>query len=167
MDKERFIEEVIPLRSKLLNYARRFIKNEEESEDVIQEVYLKLYEIREKLSSYRSIYALSLTMVKNTSLTRIRDSKDKLKTSANSSMISNDPNPYVKLEQKDSIKHVMRIIDTLPRLQQLMLKMRHIEGLTIDEIAELTGSKLEAVRVNLSRARKKVISHFTQMHSYE
>ena len=162
MDKERFIKEVLPLRSKLLDYARRFVKNGVETEDVIQEVLLKLYLMREKLDSYNSIYALSVTMVKNASLSKIRDSKNHLKTEADSTIASNEPNPHIKLEHKDNIKLVMRIVDMLPQLQQLMLKMRHVEGMTIDEIAELTGSKPEAVRVNLSRARKRVINHFTQ-----
>lgn len=163
MVRERFVKEVVPLRSKLLSYAQRFIKNVDEAEDIVQEVFLKLYLIREKLDSYKSIYALALTMVKNASLTKIRNGKNKLKTSVDEAIISNEPNPYVKLEHKDNVKHVMRVVDTLPYLQQLMLKMKHVEGMTIAEIAELTGSKPEAVRVNLSRARKKVINHFTQL----
>lgn len=163
MDKEQFIKEVVPLRNKLLDYAQRFVKNGVEAEDTIQEVFLKLYLMREKLDDYNSIYALSVTMVKNASLSKIRDSKDALKSKVDSIIVSNEPNPHLALEHKDNVKHIMRIINTLPRLQQLILKMKHVEGMAIAEIAELTGSKPEAVRVNLSRARKKVVNHFTQM----
>ncbi|MCD8185461.1 MAG: sigma-70 region 4 domain-containing protein [Rikenellaceae bacterium] len=50
----------------------------------------------------------------------------------------------------------MRIVDALPELQQAVLRMRHIDELEVQEIAQLTGSNPEAVRMNLSRARRKV-----------
>jgi len=50
----------------------------------------------------------------------------------------------------------MRIIERLSGLQQAVLRMKQIEGLEIDEIAALTGSAPEAIRMNLSRARRKV-----------
>ena len=44
----------------------------------------------------------------------------------------------------------------IPPRQQTIIKMKDIEGYEVDEIAKITASQPEAVRVNLSRARKKV-----------
>ena len=41
--------------------------------------------------------------------------------------------------------------------------MKHVEGLEVEEIAELTGSTPGAVRVTLSRARKKVKELYLKM----
>jgi RNA polymerase sigma-70 factor (ECF subfamily) len=71
-------------------------------------------------------------------------------------IIDENLSPDAQLEQKDSVAHVIRIIDQLPGLQQAVLRMKHIDGLEIDEIAAITGSAPEAIRMNLSRARKKV-----------
>ncbi len=57
----------------------------------------------------------------------------------------------------------MHIMEQLPGLQQTILRMKHIDGFEVKEIAELTGSTPEAVRVNLSRARKKVRDLFLKM----
>ena len=70
-----------------------------------------------------------------------------------------------QLEQKDSVAHVMQIIDRLPDLQQSILRMKHIDGFEIDEIAEITGSRPESVRMNLSRARKKVKEMFFKIQT--
>ena len=54
-------------------------------------------------------------------------------------------------------------MEQLPGLQQTILRMKHVDGFEVKEIAELTGSSPEAVRVNLSRARKKVKELFLKM----
>lgn len=51
-------------------------------------------------------------------------------------------------------------IDTLPTMQQTILKMRHIDGMEIQDIAAMLGTSEEAIRQTLSRARRKV---FQQM----
>ena len=82
---------------------------------------------------------------------------------SDSAVITADDNPYVALEQKDSVSQVMHIMELLPGLQQTILRMKHVDGFEVKEIAELTGSSPEAVRVNLSRARKKVKELFLKM----
>ena len=46
MQQEQFKKEVLPLRDKLLSYAQRILGDAEEAEDIIQEVYLKLWSMR-------------------------------------------------------------------------------------------------------------------------
>lgn len=60
------------------------------------------------------------------------------------------------MEIKDEIRLMHEIIDSLPNLQRTIMRMKDIEGYETDEIAEITGCGPEAIRSNLSRARKKV-----------
>lgn len=161
MDRERFINEVLPLREKLISYARKFLKVEEETEDIVQEVFIKLWCIRDELYKYNSIYALSLQITKNLSLNRLQILQRSCQRLDDMYYEPGDATtPYMQLEDKDNMNHAVRIIDQLPTLQQAILKMKHIEGLEVKEIAELTGSNPEAVLVNLSRARKRVKEMF-------
>ena len=64
--------------------------------------------------------------------------------------------PERLLEIKDEIHLMHEIIDSLPNLQRTIMRMKDIEGYETDEIAEITGCGPEAIRSNLSRARKKV-----------
>ena len=163
MQLEQFKQEVLPLRSKLLLYAQRILGEAEEAEDIIQEVYLKLWYMRGDLQSYNSIAALSMHITKNLCINRLRV-RDRMQEDIDGHVVLNEePEPDVQLEQKDNLEHVMRIIDRLPGLQQTILRMKHVDGFEIEEIAELTGSKREAVRVNLSRARKKVRDEFLKI----
>jgi len=155
--------EVLPLREQLLLYARSFLNHPEDAEDVIQEVMMKLWFMRKELQQYDSVTALSVQMTKRLCLNRIKVLERKMDPLGGFDFESDLPSPETQLEQKDQVSHVLKIIDQLPELQQAILRMRHVEGLEMDEIAEITGSKPEAVRMNLSRARKKVKELFLKM----
>ena len=165
MQQDQFKKEVLPLRKKMLLYAQRILCEKEEAEDIIQEVFLKLWYMRGDLQSYNSIAALSMQITKNLCINRMRV-RDRLQGGIDELyVLSDEPEPDVQLEQIDSVGHVMRIIDGLPGLQQTILRMKHIDGFEVEEIAELTGSSQEAVRTNLSRARKKVREQFFKIQN--
>jgi RNA polymerase sigma-70 factor (ECF subfamily) len=164
MIREQFKREVLPLRNRLLTYARRLLGDVAEAEDVVQEVYVKLWHMRGELPSCDSVKALSVHITRNLCLNRMKQRRDRAQESLDGLAVLNDePEPDVALEQRDTVEHVMRIIDRLPDLQRAILRMKHVDGLEVEEIAGLTGSNPEAVRMNLSRARKKVKEEFFRM----
>ncbi len=75
-------------------------------------------------------------------------------------MISGNDNPLHQIEQKDSVGIIKKIIETLPGLQRMIIYMRDVEGYELEEIAQITGTDYNAVKANLSRARKKVREKF-------
>lgn len=156
MEQEQFKKELLPLRQKFYRIALRLLGNPEDAEDVLQEVYLKLWSIRRELDRYERIPALAMQITKNLCLNRLK-TRDRVQEGIEELLIA-DPasSPYERLEEKDHVNQVMRIIDRLPDLQQTILRMKHVEGMEVDEIASLTGSSPEAIRMNLSRARKRV-----------
>jgi RNA polymerase sigma factor, sigma-70 family len=156
MDKNRFKAEVLPLRGRLFGYAVRMLGNSDDAEDIVQEVFLKLWFMRSELYRYNSVAALSYMITKNLSLNHIKTTRRKREKHSEISVSMEGPPPDLQLQEKESLKNVMTIIDNLPGLQQAVIKMRHIEGMEIAEIAQLTGSSPEAIRMSLSRARKRI-----------
>lgn len=165
MEQKQFTQEVVPLRKQLLFYAQRLLKNPDDAEDIVQEVLLKLWYMREKLAGYESIPALAVEITKNLCLNWLKAHSHTWEDLDSVTVESELPSPYTELEQKDSVAHVMKIIDRLPDLQQTVLRMKHVDGYEIEQIAEITGSRPEAVRMNLSRARKKVKELFLKIQS--
>jgi len=165
MEQQQFIQEVVPMRKQLLSYAQRFLENPDDAEDIVQEVLLKLWYMRENLAEYKSVSALSIQITKHLCLNRLGAHSHKWEEIDGISVESETPSPYTQLEQKDSVAQVVRIIDRLPDLQQTILRMKHIDGYEIDEIVALTGSRPEAIRMNLSRARKTVKELFLKIQS--
>lgn len=163
MDREQFKQQVLPLREPLKVYALRLVSVPDETEDIVQEVFFKLWDMRERLDQYRSIAALSFRIARNLSLNRLKILKRKADLPEHKQFASPAATPDTQAEHKESFGIVMRIIDRLPYLQQAVLKMKHIEGLEVEDISELTGTSAEAVRMNLSRARRKVKELFLRI----
>lgn len=139
-----------------LNYARKLTDEPEDAEDAVQEVLLKLWNKRLELEQYRSIEAFAMTLTHNICIDMWRCKRNDTLSLDIVQAASPTGTPERLLEIKDEIRLMHEIIDSLPNLQRTIMRMKDIEGYETDEIAEITGCGPEAIRSNLSRARKKV-----------
>lgn len=165
MNPENFKKVVLPLRRNLFQTAFRMLEEAQDSEDIVQEVFLRLWHMRESLERYENLSAFASTITKNLCI-------DKIRTRGRMTTLEEDifgqattDNPYLLLEKKDTNELLHQIIEQLPPLQRAIIKMKDIEEYEVEEIAEITGSQVEAIRMNLSRARKKVRETFVRITS--
>ncbi|GAP72538.1 sigma-70 [Candidatus Symbiothrix dinenymphae] len=166
MQLERFKSDIIPLRQMLFRTAVRYLRQSEDAEDVVQEVLLRLWNIREQLDAIVNPAAFAMQMTKNSCLDRLKLQKET--TQADDFQLgATSETPHSELEQRDAVALVKQIIAHLPELQRLIIQMRDIEGYELQEIADITGTQISAVTVNLSRARKKVRESYFRVMSYE
>lgn len=164
MELETFKITVLPLREKMLNFSLKLTDDRADAEDIVQEAFLKLWYIRDKLDEYQSVEALVMQVTKNLSLDKLRTRKPVGPDIETISMDSGMKTPAEQLEQQEAVDQVRQLIDRLPSLQQTIIRMKDVEGYELSEIAEITGTQIEAVRVNLSRARKKIREQFLQLN---
>lgn len=152
-----------------MRFACQLMQNEE-AKDVLQDIFLKLWQKKDDLQMINNIEAFAMRMIRNRcldvkrlnhtdsiELTECRDMR--LYSSENES----DTN---HLENADSIELIKRIISNLPDLQRTVIHLRDVETMEYEEIVEITGLNLNAVRVNLSRARKKVRDEIIKIQNY-
>ena len=66
---------VMPYSSRLYRMAFRLMNSREEAEDIVQEVYVKLWSMRNELSNYNSIEALCIRITRNLCLDQLRRRK--------------------------------------------------------------------------------------------
>ena len=116
----------------------------------------KLWNKRLELEQYRSIEAFAMTLTHNICIDMWRCKRNDTLSLDIVQAASPTGTPERLLEIKDEIRLMHEIIDSLPNLQRTIMRMKDIEGYETDEIAEITGCGPEAIRSNLSRARKKV-----------
>ena len=166
MDIETFKIKIVPIKEKLYRHAIKIVSNDFDAEDIVQEVMLKLWEFRNKLNRVENIEAYAMSMVKNASLNKNRNRKP-VSDKFYETVQDTNKNPDKQLENKDAVEIIGMIIKNLPYIQQMIIKLRDIECLSVDEIADITGSEAAAVRVNLSRARKKVKEIFLKINNIE
>lgn len=160
MERQQFEIEAKRMRPALLRLASRYMEDADEAEDVIQDVLLKLWFLREKLDRYRSVDALAMVITKHLCINQLRKSKAEFVDLEQSIGMDSGEAADKSLLESEEMEEVLQAITTLPDLQQAVLRMKHIEGFEVEEIARLTGSTPIAVRTNLSRARKRIREQF-------
>jgi len=162
MTGAEFNELVKQLSRKLYYYAFRILKDQMAAEDVVQEVFLKLWNMNARLSEYKSIDALATAMVRNSCIDQLRKSKF-IETEAGNIHIlkeADDPSPQEALERSETMLILDRIIGMLPDNYRELVRLKDIEGLSYEEISEKTKLNINSLRVNLSRARKFIRNEF-------
>jgi RNA polymerase sigma-70 factor (ECF subfamily) len=165
MDIQTFKILVVPLREKIFSMSLRMLRCTDEAEDTAQDVMLKLWLMRDRLHIYRDLEALAVQIGKNININKIKARKN-TSDDAFETMAELSPTPDRQLEVADSMETVARIIDRLPELQRMVIRLRDIEGYQPAEIAEIMGCEENAVRVNLFRARKKVKEVFFKINNF-
>ncbi len=158
---------VMPYSSRLYRMAYRLMGNREEAEDIVQEVYVKLWGLRNELQNYNSIEALSIRITRNLCLDQLRRRKvdqDAMKAQQMKEGGYTDT-PADKLERKEEAEVLQALISALPEPQRSMVHLRHLEGKEYEEIAEMVNMNVNAIRVSLSRARKQMREMLEKQYS--
>ena len=157
MTRKEFETDILPLSRTLYRYAFRFLSNKEDAEDAVQEIFLKLWKMRDKLSDYRNIQAFTITMTRNHCLDRLRRKKiDYIIDNGNDDIRTSDMNFETRMENSEKFRIILEIIETLPENYRSVIQLRDIEGYEYEELAEKLDLDISNLRVTLSRARKMV-----------
>jgi RNA polymerase sigma-70 factor (ECF subfamily) len=167
MTVETFKIEVLPVKHKLYRLAKRLLNNVPEAEDAVQETFLRLWTKKDALKEYRSIEAFALTITKNLCLDRMKSKGYKTDELTENHEKMGESNPHTRLELTESFEKIQLIIQSLPEQQRMIIHLRDIEEYDLDEIAEIMELNMNTIRVNLSRARKKVREMLTKTYNYE
>ena len=167
MNPETFKIQVIPLKNKLFRLSLRILGERAEAEDAVQDAMLKLWTNRDDLVKYTSIEAFAMTVTKNICLDRVKSKSFREERLTDRQALSLTHNPGDLLEKSDFTGFIRKIIDGLPEQQKTIMHMRDIEGMEYEQIAEIMGLNVNAIRVNLSRARKQVRNTILKIQGYE
>jgi len=167
MTTDEFTNKIIPVKDKIFRLARRILNNAEDAEDLVQEVFVKIWSKDIDISSMKNIEAFMMVVTKNLCLDKIRaGGQQKIEVDESKFHVS-FASPDKMLELKDEVTGVHQIISQLPLMQQMIVQMRDVEGLDFEEMEEILQINANAIRVNLSRARKAIRDQLTKKHDYE
>ena len=154
MTQEEFKEEAQRLRPQLMLTARRYL-GDDDAEDTVQDVLLRLWQMVGELR--QPFDALALRLTRNLCIDKVRRKKP--------TVMLTDSSETDQAENDDErIERMMAVVSTLPDLQQTVLRLRHLEGMEMNEIADLIGSSEVAIRKALSRARQAVKQKYLKQY---
>ena len=148
--------------------AFRIVKNKPEAEDAVQEVFMKMWTMGDKLDEYDDIEAIAVTIVKNKCIDVVRRRKfsDVRVEMPEVMNFENPVSPYEQMAANETNEIVRKIISGLAPNYRELVQLREIDGLSYEEIASMTGANVNSIRVSVSRARQVIKEEYLK-HSYE
>lgn len=162
-----FREDVLPLKDKLFRLALSITQNRTEAEDVVQETLIRIWNHRDDWEQIESLEGYSLTICRRLALDEVKKASHgnvPLDVDRDADIDDNTPHGLVVAEERREM--VRRQIDRLPEMQRSIMLLRHIEGKSYHEIAEILKLSESQVKVYLHRARQRMKEQIIQTKEY-
>ena len=148
----------IPLADRFYRVAYYLLESEEDAEDAVQELYLKLWAARSGLSGVQNPSAYGISMLKNICIDRIRKRMVRKSEPLDKVPHPEDTHTDSRTDIKDALRYLLQEMEKLPDKQRVVLRMRAVEGLEYEDIARRTGLSEVYIRVLVTMARKTLRS---------
>ena len=151
---------------RLYRIARSILRDDAEAEDALQEAYIRAFTSLDSFRGEARLGTWLARIVMNEALGRLRRRKPTIdfdnfaKTQEGSAEIIRFPaanpdlDPETAMAQREIRALLERAIDALPEAFRTVLVARLIEGMSVEETAELIGIRPETVKTRLHRARR-------------
>ena len=154
---KRFYNE---LYEELVVYAYRYLYDQSFSEDIVQEVFIFIWENANKIEITTSLKAYVYRMVRNRCINYLKS----LKVTDETGILDEDfvYEPFPELDslfssQKEELYGaVLIIVDTLPEKMQEIFRLKYLDNFQYKEIADQLGISENTVKTQLRRAKTRI-----------
>lgn len=137
--------------NKLYGYALKFLRNTEDAQDIVQDVFEKLWINRKKVEVTKA-KSWMFTTAHNAMLNLI-NRKQRIQFPGNESI---PEKTFKEFNMFESGQVVDRAVNILPPIQKSIILLRDLEGYSYEEIGEILNLSSSQVKVYLFRARNKI-----------
>ena len=152
---------------RLYRIARGILRNDSEAEDVVQEAYVDAFAHLQDFRGESSLATWLSRITINEALGRLRRDRPAvelavLEAQRSEAQIIQFPqtgasaDPERTMAQRQILQLVERATDNLPEMFRIVFVTRVIEGMSVEETADLLGLRPETVKTRLHRARRLV-----------
>lgn len=163
MNDKAFVSVFIGLNENLRRVARRWLQSDDDVSDTLQDAFCRLWVRRQVIESEEQARAMSVVTVKNLSIDKLRHNTHMAGQTADIVMEQRGVSPMEEMDRHEQFEMVKQLVDTrLTAMQREVFGLKEFDGLDTDEIARRLDISIEAVRMNLSRARRTIRECYKQ-----
>lgn len=144
---------------RLKRFAISFLKEDELAEEVVMDVFLKLWEKRDKLDSIDNLTTYLFVSVRNTCHNFLRQEKKRFTDSLDNAEVElarYEATPEDDLISEEMLEKLNNIVDDLPPKCKMVFKMLREEGLSRKETAKVLGISANTVDNQVAIAIKRI-----------
>lgn len=158
------LTKLLSYKNELYHLALRITQNSQEAEDVVQDVIVKLWQMRDRIGEVENLEAFALRMTRNLSLDRQKlkanhtESYDLLPQSTTDSIAGMAMSPEEEMMRNERIASIRSLMKQMPEKLSTAMQLRDFDGHSYKEIADIMQINEDQVKVCIFRARQFVKS---------
>lgn len=147
-DPDKYLREILDKHgNRILRLAYSYVHNMEDSEEILQDVLLKLLSSAPEFESKEHEKAWILRVTANLSKNRIEYNKLRDTDELNEELVA---------EKKEDLSYIWEAVKSLPENYREVIHLFYEEGYSTNEIADILGERGANIRTRLKRARAKL-----------
>jgi RNA polymerase sigma-70 factor (ECF subfamily) len=139
----------------LLYFVQRYLKNYQLAEEVVADVFVKVWERRQQFADINRLRAFLYIAAKNICLNKLRGDrifKDVENIDDYDHLLMEDSDVFTRIVRAELLKSIMDEVQRLPEKQRQIFHMSFMDDMSIDEIGIKLDMSPNAVYTNKSRA---------------
>lgn len=156
MGTDEFVRVFLPFRDAAYRVAFHFLESSQDAMDVVQDLYIRLWEKRDGLETVRNPKAYCITLVRNMCIDRVRHSSHIDPDAGIEECTECSEPPDERLQAREALQRIRDRMACLSEKERKVLYMRIFEELDYREISRRTGISALGLRVMVSNARRKL-----------
>ena len=150
MTEQEFKELVERMRPRLMQMGREFFGSDTEAEEVVQETWLRVWNVRDRVTLTD---AYVMRIARNVCVSMWRGHRTQIELIDENSAAINEMTPQDEAEEKENSEWLQSRLQRLPKAEREVWQLFYDEGLTVEEIAEARGISVATVRNTISNVR--------------
>jgi RNA polymerase sigma-70 factor (ECF subfamily) len=138
---------------RLYGFVLRYIKQNEDAEEIVQEVFVKIWESRNKIDAYSSFESFLFTIAYNTTISLLRKRTNERKYLEHVKSLQqpeNSPDLIDEIHFNELNDRVQSLLNELTPRQKEIFQLSREEGLTHDEIAKKLNISVNTVKKHMT-----------------
>ena len=147
----------------LYNHIRNIVLNHDDANDVLQNTFLKVYQYLNKFKGESKLFSWMYRIATNEALTFLNQKAkvNGVSTAALQNKTIDNLQADVFFDGNEIQLKLQKAIANLPEKQQLVFKMKYFEELKYEEISEILGTSVGALKASYHHAVKKIETFVT------
>jgi RNA polymerase sigma-70 factor (ECF subfamily) len=140
----------------LCNISNNIVKNERAAEDIVQEVFIKLWQKREELQIHSNLMGYLYKATVNSSIDYIKNNKNVIPLRQVNYYQETDENAEKRVMQKELSRSIEKALKNLPPKCKAIFVLSRYEGMKYKEIAQHLGISVKTVENQMGIALEKL-----------
>lgn len=158
-DQAAYKELFLLLHGRLKQFAYSILKSSEEAEELVSDVFIRIWQKKDQLTTIESPIFYFYTTAKNLALNRLKKQKREASLSAEDWLVQMNSiyfDPEQLMMTEEMVRQIKKAVNDLPPRCRLIFKLIKEDGLKYKETAELLHLSIKTVEAQMAIALRRI-----------